>query len=752
MSEQVKLGLTFYGGVSLAVFEAGIAYELVRAAQFSRWQDKPKGVPEIHVDVVTGTSAGGLAAVQLAAALGGTNTEAVLAKMVSIWANDADIQALLPASDFDKQGFLDNQRLRDRVHDVLEMATIDTGPRLEDDLDVSLTLTNFSGLREPVILVEDGFGHAFPTTRHVEYERFCADDVTDPAQRQRFVDAAAVTAGFPIAFPPALKTSSAIAEDKPESEATRFVYVDGGLMDNRPLGVALDSIAEKPAPRRLFFFIDPSETWVPPSYGAADPDDRRLDPVGISLSLGAVARSDSIFHDLERIRGTKDLLAVLTPLSRQLFEDSQLRRALLRLHPEVVQRNFNRDAWALWLLVERAVGSEVRAQWERVREQGRFALRARLHEFVDRLQEAGDLDAPAAAEIKVHVDNAAGWRGYYDALRGLRALNRRFQQLKFEVWHRHFKHLPRCRPGQDTPPLSADLQDKLGDALEDLAAAAERLRAERDRLAEELLTGEVLQRLKMTAEDKRAIQDLFYDYAGSMQVLEALSGTRLSPNLSVRRITPFDIYAHEADLGQAKPLAGGALGAFGGFLDKGWRINDFLVGRLAMRAHLRNADLVPEAAFADYRRWSNERDAGVVALLTPGSEEAGALSQFAALEPSADGYSGDQEKPALLLKDSAMEVDMLPGSRIARVVRKLFASTRRILRQNRSRLPYSALSVLSLPLRVAGGLVWVLEQSLRPVPGRQGDTTSALADRLKWYLAVLAIGVVIGLLIGAWIG
>ena len=62
MSAKVNLGLTFYGGVSLAVFEAGIAYELVRAVQFSRAANRSVEVPEIHVNVVTGTSAGGLAA------------------------------------------------------------------------------------------------------------------------------------------------------------------------------------------------------------------------------------------------------------------------------------------------------------------------------------------------------------------------------------------------------------------------------------------------------------------------------------------------------------------------------------------------------------------------------------------------------------------------------------------------------------------------------------------------------------------
>lgn len=753
MSGQVKLGLTFYGGVSLAVFEAGIAYELVRAAQFSRRDDKPTTVPEIHIDVVTGTSAGGLAAVQMAAALGGTNTEAVLAKMVSIWANDADIQALLPASDFDKQGFLDNERLRQRVRDVLEAAAVDAGPRLQEDLDAYLTLTNFSGLREPVILSDQGVQVAFPTTRHVEYEHFRAEDVTNPAERERFVEAAAITAGFPVAFPPALKTSSSIDEGKPADKATRFVYVDGGVMDNRPLGRALDSIAEKPAERRLFFFIDPNETWVKPAYGADDVENRKLDPAGIYFKIGAVARSDSIYQDLERVRRTNDVCAVLTPLSQQVFSDAALREKLLAIYPEVVQRTFNPQVWDLWLLVQGCVDEEVKDEWKRVGEQGRFALRARLHELVERLREAGHLSAADAAAVRTEIETAAGWTAYYGALRELRALDRRFQQLKYQLWDQHFKHQQRIRrSGESGGEIPKELQAGLKEALRALAGAAERLGKERAALARELLDGEVIARLTVGEETKKEIESLFYDYARSMQVLEALSGTRSTPNLSVRRITPFDIYADGTDLGTARPLAGGSLGAFGGFLDKGWRINDFLVGRLAMRAHLRREGLVPDGAFSAYQLWCNERDAQVIGMLVPDSEEARALAQLASVESSGRGFQSDEHKPSLLLKGSDLDVDMLPGSRLARVVRKLMGSVRRILKMNSGQLPYSALQVLRPTLLAGGWVVWILEQTLRPVPHKLGDTTKALGDRLKWYLAVLALGVIIGLALGALIG
>ncbi|MBK1701634.1 DUF3376 domain-containing protein [Thiococcus pfennigii] len=748
MSAQVHLGLTFYGGISLAVFEAGIAYELVRAVQFSRTEDKPDGVPEIHVDVITGTSAGGLAAVQMAAALAGTNTEAVLAEMLKIWANDADIRKLLPTAAFDQQGLLDNQRLRECAEDVLKLAAEEGGEqRLEDDLDAYLTLTNLSGLREPVALTDDPGAPVFPTTRHVEYEGFRFDDVTDPAQRQRFVDAAVITAGFPVAFPPALKASTEIDEGKPEPERTRFVYVDGGVMDNRPLGRALDAIAEKPAPQRLFFFIDPNETWVPPSYGAGDAADRRIDPWGVYSKIGPVARSDSIFNDLARVRGMYDDLAILDPLSRQAFESPAWRADLLRAYPQVVQRRFNPEAWGLWQMVEKAVGPEVQAAWDRVGRQERFALRARLHEFVDHMVDTTDLTEARAAQIKFAIDTAPGWKGYYEALRGLRETDKRFRQLKYRLWHDHFRHGP--RPGTQ---LSEELQGLVREAFEALDAAAERLRGEREGLARQLLEAADLQGLDLAAAThcQGEIRACFRAYAQAMQVLESLAGIRRTPNLSVRRITPFDIYAEGTDLASVRPLAGGALGSFGGFFDKSWRINDFLVGRLAMRVQLRRHGLIPEgAAFDRYLAWSNGRDAGVIDRLKADpserdraaeSPECEALRRLATLEFPAGGFASDADKPAPLLAADAMDPGALPGSRVGPIVRQLLDSVRRILRMNQDRPFYRVLrNLLSPLLGVVGGLLLITERSFGLRVPDAGDSTQTFIKRFIWVIGWLAI-------------
>ena len=102
---EIRVALALYGGVSLAVYENGVTrafFELV----------KGRGVfdivlnlldAEAKVDVVTGTSAGGINGLMLAAALeSGTDFK----QTADLWRNHGDIGALLAAGGPGRQGFL----------------------------------------------------------------------------------------------------------------------------------------------------------------------------------------------------------------------------------------------------------------------------------------------------------------------------------------------------------------------------------------------------------------------------------------------------------------------------------------------------------------------------------------------------------------------------------------------------------------------------------------------------------------------
>src|SRR5947209_3755555 len=68
---EVRLGIVLYGGVSLAVYENGVAQELYRAIRGDGVYGLLKDLidSEIVVDIISGTSAGGVNGIMLAHSL-----------------------------------------------------------------------------------------------------------------------------------------------------------------------------------------------------------------------------------------------------------------------------------------------------------------------------------------------------------------------------------------------------------------------------------------------------------------------------------------------------------------------------------------------------------------------------------------------------------------------------------------------------------------------------------------------------------
>jgi len=525
MKERIDVGLTFYGGVSLAVFEAGVAYELIRALQYSREAE----IPDLHVDVISGTSAGGLTAIQIAAALAGRNPDGVLAKMLSMWANVADITRLLPKGSYTGQGLLDNTVLKDGVLDFLRTARSGESAPLEDDLEFILTVTNFSGLREPVMLPQGDevfqSMRVFPTTRHVEYERFDAEAIRRGEEHAAIALAGACTAGFPVAFDPTVKQSSSL----PEDVAQEFVYVDGGLRDNRPLGVAIDAIQQRPSPDRRYYFIDPNETFVPNELGAGPEQSLAADPWTIYGSLLSVARADSIYDDIEKLRTSNNRQTILKTLAgcvcasaKRTLEGSEpdggLQTALLALHGDFVSRGFNSEADGLMGLLKAPADADVSKIWGQILEVDRFVLRERANEFLDLLHENGQLDDEGHRAVRKVLNQPERWERYYQVVRRVNAHSKTLRNLRFRVWREAY----RDSNGTDRDPeISAETMQAVEAALSALLLDLKELETTRTRLAQAILSDF----------GQPEFEELFFNYAKAMQVLESLAGPAM-----VRRV------------------------------------------------------------------------------------------------------------------------------------------------------------------------------------------------------------------------
>src|SRR6185436_9861212 len=99
-SREVRLGLVMYGGVSLAVYINGVANELFRAVRGRGVYKLLKELTDsdITVDVMSGTSAGGVNGILLGFALA---NEREFGVSTQVWREGADFGDLLRRSNAD---------------------------------------------------------------------------------------------------------------------------------------------------------------------------------------------------------------------------------------------------------------------------------------------------------------------------------------------------------------------------------------------------------------------------------------------------------------------------------------------------------------------------------------------------------------------------------------------------------------------------------------------------------------------------
>src|SRR4051812_7325728 len=108
-SREVRLGIVMYGGVSLAVYENGVANELFRAVKGKGFYELIKNLinSDIVVDIISGTSAGGINGIFLAYALANGKDFSTCA---DLWREQGDILRLLrKTSDEGANSVLDSE-------------------------------------------------------------------------------------------------------------------------------------------------------------------------------------------------------------------------------------------------------------------------------------------------------------------------------------------------------------------------------------------------------------------------------------------------------------------------------------------------------------------------------------------------------------------------------------------------------------------------------------------------------------------
>lgn len=267
--EETRIAVAFSGGVALAVYESGVAVEFFRLVADDAYAPLRKRIGRVVVDVIAGTSAGGLNGAFLANAL---VNQGDIWQLLPLWRDKADLDVLLyPPTQADPQSLLDGDYFRDEILNALAAkGTGAAGKRpLQDAIDLFITGTNLDGERVD-FATPDGEDITTQTYRQVFHFQFRDDGADGPdnkndfrgdANIQRLAIAARTTASFPGAFAPVLIDKAfmgPIAENL--AEAAQSYHIDGGVLDNRPISLAVQAIDARSAAHRVMrhlFYVEP---------------------------------------------------------------------------------------------------------------------------------------------------------------------------------------------------------------------------------------------------------------------------------------------------------------------------------------------------------------------------------------------------------------------------------------------------------------------------------------------------------------
>lgn len=314
MTEQ-RVALVLNGGVSLAVWMAGVVYEIDLLRRASNLPDNGEDSPDgpamarwqklcgtssgdgrkVVVDIIAGTSAGGLNGTMLAKAIaqGGTlnPTNKPTPWLKTMWLKAASLtEDTLLANDDGPASLLSGNYFSTTINEHLDQLN-GQGPRGPMSLFITATAMDPSD-RAYV----DGYGGTFnvPDHRRVyRFERtntlkyhpekwnpntpgsgFEADPVDHFTQCAPLSLAARASASFPVAFP-AVRETPELAANRvlPSDSNGRAWLLDGGILDNAPFAPVLEAMAQRPLrgdARRTLIYV------VPSNGGAAatliDPD------------------------------------------------------------------------------------------------------------------------------------------------------------------------------------------------------------------------------------------------------------------------------------------------------------------------------------------------------------------------------------------------------------------------------------------------------------------------------------------------
>jgi patatin-related protein len=410
-SQEIRFAIVLYGGVSLAIYINGVVQELLRLVRSTsglppRYPGNSEAVyrklgcllergklPDLPadpspndeiktkfmIDIISGTSAGGLNGIYLAKALVGDSD---ITDVQKLWFDEGDIAKLLNdkksyqqvpiAQPKDTESLLNSRRMYYRLlkaFDAMENGAQRNGhssdvatSQLADEIDVFATTTDIEGVPVPIRLLDNiVYERRYRNDFHL---RFIPGERNDfqPDNNPFLAFAARCTSSFPFAFEPMrlcdideiLGSDPIYSREKPycRSFSTRWqkfytnylqlnpvaeeaVYAgstefskrsfgDGGYLNNAPFSFAVDALlARQPAVPidRKLLYVEPS----PEHPEETAPRTEKPDAVENSLAaLVTIPGYQTIRNDLVRMLERNNNAAKVNKALREVQDTLQL--------------------------------------------------------------------------------------------------------------------------------------------------------------------------------------------------------------------------------------------------------------------------------------------------------------------------------------------------------------------------------------------------------------------------------------------
>ncbi len=602
---EVRIGLVLYGGVSLAVYIYGVVIEVQRllaaAAELERGERESayakalaaSGASSASVDIVSGTSAGGINGILLAKALA---RRADLESARRLWVDDGDIAQLLqPPSVRDPRSLLQSGRFEAAVRKGLARFEREAGQGAVGEAPILDLFISATHLRGGPRLFEDSLGRQIHTRQHryvfrrklrrrnpdrggqaAGYEQ---DDFRDD---EVLVRLARATSAFPVAFEPVLiRTADGLFEDR---EADGW-FADGGILNNKPFTEAVDAIVSRESDRpvrRWLFSLDPDPEPLEAESGPGEAPP--FDQVALR-SVATIPRYQSIARDLVALREHNERIdaadAAIRAGEAQRVDRDGGDDGSLGPGPRATYEVLRRQAWGKEVadaLVKGAVRADgVATDWSEFHRGARLAA-----EGFDPEREGFEGNPDLAFQrrriyylIKLLSMAVAVQEGDSGAVR--EALWAQYETISRTLWE-FFSGVEPERYGADGFEAGEIAARVL------LGRLSERLLFS-DGLGTEDLLGRALENVVVVLEEGDRfpvrLADVFANFESRDAMLlsaELYGGMSRRDRVRHAQISPLG--ARNTGVEEGRKLAGASLGHFGGFLDAGWRENDIMWGRL----------------------------------------------------------------------------------------------------------------------------------------------------------------------------